>query len=121
MINLLCYNSIVFTTYMLFVASPTASDLLLNVVALQFLIDVDDFCYQTVMGDSDKNRLKQKMLLCYIQNGEKSHEEAKKNMGTCRGIKDILSKVTKVAGFVAVAGFRLLSSAFCSCLLHGVV
>merc|ERR1712072_584224 len=70
-INLFCYGMIMITTYLLFITGPTADNLLLNSIALQFLIEVDDLCYQAVMTEGNRDSLVQKMMLSYIQNGEK--------------------------------------------------
>lgn len=85
LINLWCYIFIVLTTYMLFISQPCASDLLLNVIALQFLINIDDELNSFLLDDGVKEHLKQKFLLSYIQNGEKTPAESEKtsnSMGT---------------------------------------
>merc|ERR1711981_138381 len=66
-VNLFCYGIIMITTYLLFLTGPTADNLLLNSIALQFLVEIDNLAYQAVMTDHVKYQLVQKMLLCYIQ------------------------------------------------------
>ena len=39
-INLFCYGIIMITTYLLFLTGPTADNLLLNSIALQFLVEI---------------------------------------------------------------------------------
>lgn len=85
---------------MLFIVAPTADNLLLNVIALQFLIDIDNICYASVMDDATKERLVKKMMLCYLQNGEKTYDdahEAKK----CASCKWIISHALAVVGYLA--------------------
>lgn len=106
-INMLCYISIIGTTYLLFLTSPTADNLLLNVIALQFLIDVDNIVYEAVMDETTKSNLVQKMLLSYIQNGEKTVEQAhvEPRCGICKYIVGFF--LGRVAGYfgVIVYGF----------------
>lgn len=104
-INLFCYAVIMITTYLLFITGPTADNLLLNSIALQFLIEVDDMCYQAVMTEGNRDRLVQKMLLSYIQNGEKPSTIVDDNGDGMGGnFKDVLDVVlgTYVGYFAAL-------------------
>lgn len=100
-INLFCYGMIMFTTYLLFITGPTAENLLLNSIALQFLIEVDNLCYTAIMSESLKDQLVKKMTLCYIQNGEKPENEVEVSHSGAM-VKGIISVVMGTyVGYVA--------------------
>lgn len=100
-INLFVYGMIMITTYLLFITGPTADNLLLNSIALQFLVEVDNICYMVLMSESTKNELVQKMKLCYIQNGEKPTSEIEKSHSG-EQVKNIISVVVGTyLGYIA--------------------
>lgn len=99
-INLMCYIQIVVTTYLIFVTSPEMSDLIKDVVAVQFLIEVDNIAYTAVVDHSVQENLVQKMCLCYIQNGEKP-ESITEDSESCSMLKDVLEVTfVKALGYV---------------------
>lgn len=99
-LNLFCYAMVILCTYLLFIVSPTADNLLLNVLALQFLLDVDNICYDGVMDGATKYQLVEKMLLCYIQNGEKSSKDAHEAKN-CAGCKYLIAKIFQIIGYIS--------------------
>lgn len=95
-INIICYIFVVVCTYMLFLTAPTADNLLLNVLALQFLIEVDNILCDTVLSDIDKKRLKDKMMLSYLLDGEQLETEW--DDASCYCVKSTISYAGEVMG-----------------------
>lgn len=74
-INLLCFGTILITTYLLFMSAPEVDQLLLNVIAVNFLIEVDNICITTVIDTRVKDRMVAKMVMWYIAEGEKTEDD----------------------------------------------
>lgn len=108
-LNLLCFIFIMSTTYVLFVISPGVHELLLNVVAVNFLISVDDAFLGVVADEEVQREMSQKMLLMYLVSGEQTKEETE-NMdlrcALCKWIVELV--VVTVFGRIAVFFYGLI-------------
>merc|ERR1712098_416892 len=67
--------TILVTTYLLFMSAPTVYNLLLNVIVVNFLIEVDNIAITTVIDEKVKEKMVAKMVLWYIVEGEKQQED----------------------------------------------
>lgn len=75
-INLVSYISIAITTYLLFLSNPDIDQLLLNAIAVSFLIDVEEKAIDIALGDELRERMIAKMTLWYMLEGELPEPEA---------------------------------------------
>lgn len=100
MLNVFCFGNVLFLTYLLFITAPTVDNLLLNVLALQFLVDVDNIVCDAVLDDQTKERLIEKFCLCYIQNGEKNEHETELDES---GLKFVIHYVLSIVVLFGVA------------------
>lgn len=108
-LNLLCFIFIMSTTYVLFLISPGVHELLLNVVAVNFLISVDDAFLGVLVDEESQRDMSQKMLLMYLVSGEQTIEETE-NMdlrcAICKWIVELV--VVKVFARIAVLFYGLI-------------
>lgn len=63
------------------------------------------------MDEGTKDKLVQKMLLCYIQNGEKNYKEAHKSR-KCGLVKTILTEVLALVGYFAFVCWYIMPYGF---------
>jgi len=73
--NLTCYCLIVVATYVLMQASGSLDNVLKDIIAVNFLIELDNLVCQVVVTDTHLEYFEAKLMLSYIMYGERTMEE----------------------------------------------
>lgn len=73
--NLSCYCLIVSATYVMMQASGTLDNVLKDIIAVNFLIELDNLVCQIVLTDTHLEIIEAKLILAYLIYGERTDEE----------------------------------------------
>lgn len=73
--NLTCYCLIVVATYVLMQASGSLDNVLKDIIAVNFLVELDNLVCQVVLTDTHVEYLEAKLLLSYVMYGERTKAE----------------------------------------------
>merc|ERR1711977_707765 len=88
-------------------SAPQVDQLLLNVIAVNFLIEVDNIAITTVIDEKVKSRMVAKMVMWYIVEGEKSEDEME-SAANFYYLKLILGSLFgSVAGWIGIMIYTL--------------
>jgi len=83
--NLTCYCLIVVATYVLMQASGSLDNVLKDIIAVNFLVELDNLVCQVVLTDTHVEYLEAKLLLSYIMYGENTKQEVAQLGGAGEG------------------------------------
>jgi hypothetical protein len=73
--NLTCYCLIVVATYVLMQASGSLDNVLKDIIAVNFLVELDNLVCQVVITDTHLEYFEAKLLLAYLMYGERNMSE----------------------------------------------